>query len=34
MSRHNLRAPLAINGSVLEQSTAKAWPQWMCRAAS
>lgn len=28
MSRHNLRAPLANNGSVLEQSTAKAWPQW------
>ncbi len=24
MSRHNLRAPLANNGSVLEQSTAKA----------
>ncbi|MFS2224899.1 bifunctional glucose-1-phosphatase/inositol phosphatase [Pantoea sp. B65] len=28
MSRHNLRAPLADNGSVLEQSTKKAWPQW------
>ena len=28
MSRHNLRAPLANNGSVREQSTAKAWPQW------
>ncbi len=28
MSRHNLRAPLANNGSVLEQSTAKARPQW------
>ena len=28
MSRHNLRAPLANNGSVLEQSTAKAWPTW------
>ncbi len=27
-SRHNLRAPLANNGSVLEQSTKKAWPQW------
>ncbi|HBR7230428.1 TPA: bifunctional glucose-1-phosphatase/inositol phosphatase [Klebsiella aerogenes] len=28
MSRHNLRAPLANNGSVLEQSTPKSWPQW------
>ncbi|WNN47896.1 bifunctional glucose-1-phosphatase/inositol phosphatase [Siccibacter colletis] len=28
MSRHNLRAPLANNGSVLEQSTARAWPEW------
>ncbi|MRT54510.1 bifunctional glucose-1-phosphatase/inositol phosphatase [Enterobacteriaceae bacterium RIT693] len=28
MSRHNLRAPLANNGSVLEQSTAQAWPEW------
>lgn len=28
MSRHNLRAPLANNGSVLEQSTAKKWPEW------
>ncbi|MBP2170670.1 glucose-1-phosphatase [Erwinia toletana] len=28
MSRHNLRAPLADNGSVLEQSTKKTWPQW------
>ncbi|MEW5287803.1 bifunctional glucose-1-phosphatase/inositol phosphatase [Erwinia papayae] len=28
MSRHNLRAPLADNGSVLAQSTKKAWPQW------
>lgn len=28
MSRHNLRAPLANNGSVLEQSTAKSWPEW------
>ncbi|KEY56634.1 bifunctional glucose-1-phosphatase/inositol phosphatase [Serratia sp. DD3] len=28
MSRHNLRAPLANNGSVLAQSTPKAWPQW------
>lgn len=27
-SRHNLRAPLADNGSVLEQSTKKSWPQW------
>lgn len=27
-SRHNLRAPLADNGSVLEQSTRKPWPQW------
>lgn len=26
MSRHNLRAPLANNGSVLEQSTPKQWP--------
>lgn len=28
MSRHNLRAPLANNGSVLEQSTAQKWPEW------
>lgn len=28
MSRHNLRAPLADNGSVLAQSTRKNWPQW------
>lgn len=28
MSRHNLRAPLANNGSVLEQSTPQQWPQW------
>ncbi|RWR01976.1 glucose-1-phosphatase [[Pantoea] beijingensis] len=28
MSRHNLRAPLADNGSVLQQSTKKAWPTW------
>jgi len=28
LSRHNLRAPLADNGSVLEQSTKKNWPQW------
>lgn len=28
MSRHNLRAPLANNGSVLEQSTARQWPEW------
>lgn len=28
MSRHNLRAPLANNGSVLEQSTPLEWPQW------
>ena len=28
MSRHSLRAPLADNGSVLEQSTKKTWPQW------
>jgi len=28
MSRHNLRAPLANNGSVLEQSTPKKWPEW------
>ncbi|MFW0974794.1 bifunctional glucose-1-phosphatase/inositol phosphatase [Leclercia pneumoniae] len=28
MSRHNLRAPLANNGSVLEQSTPSQWPEW------
>lgn len=28
MSRHNLRAPLATNGSVLEQSTPNQWPAW------
>ena len=28
VSRHNLRAPLANNGSVLEQSTPKSWPEW------
>ena len=28
MSRHNLRAPLANNGSVLEQSTPDKWPEW------
>jgi len=28
LSRHNLRAPLADNGSVLEQSTRKPWPLW------
>ncbi|CAI1543538.1 bifunctional glucose-1-phosphatase/inositol phosphatase [Serratia liquefaciens] len=28
MSRHNLRAPLANNGSVLAQSTPKVWPAW------
>ena len=28
MSRHNLRAPLADNGSVLAQSTKKDWPKW------
>ena len=27
MSRHNLRAPLANNGSVLEQSTPNKWPE-------
>ncbi|WP_312241711.1 bifunctional glucose-1-phosphatase/inositol phosphatase [Pantoea sp.] len=27
-SRHNLRAPLADNGSVLQQATKKNWPQW------
>lgn len=28
MSRHNLRAPLADNGSVLAQATKKSWPKW------
>ncbi len=28
LSRHNLRAPLANGGSLLEQSTNKKWPQW------
>ena len=28
MSRHNLRAPLANNGSVLEQSPPNKWPEW------
>ncbi|WP_455820980.1 bifunctional glucose-1-phosphatase/inositol phosphatase [Pseudomonas cerasi] len=28
MSRHNLRAPLADNGSILAQATKKAWPKW------
>ncbi|MGV3346058.1 bifunctional glucose-1-phosphatase/inositol phosphatase [Enterobacteriaceae bacterium LUAb1] len=28
LSRHNLRAPLANNGSVLDQATTKPWPQW------
>lgn len=28
MNRHNLRAPLANNGSVLEQSTPNKWPEW------
>ncbi|WP_205627234.1 bifunctional glucose-1-phosphatase/inositol phosphatase [Herbaspirillum rhizosphaerae] len=28
LSRHNLRAPLSDNGSVLDQSTRKRWPQW------
>ncbi|MBK4716669.1 bifunctional glucose-1-phosphatase/inositol phosphatase [Enterobacterales bacterium BIT-L3] len=28
MSRHNLRAPLANNGSLLAQATPHAWPQW------
>lgn len=28
MSRHNLRAPLANNGSILEQSTPHPWPKW------
>nr|UNS24225.1 histidine-type phosphatase [Escherichia coli] len=30
-SRHNLRAPLANNGSVLEQSTPNQWPEWDVR---
>ena len=28
LSRHNLRAPLADNGSVLVQATKKTWPSW------
>ena len=28
LSRHNLRAPLADNGSVLAQATKKNWPKW------
>jgi glucose-1-phosphatase len=28
LSRHNLRAPLADNGSLLTQVTKKSWPQW------
>ncbi|QHM75986.1 Glucose-1-phosphatase [Mixta theicola] len=28
LSRHNLRAPLVDNGSLLAQVTKKAWPQW------
>jgi glucose-1-phosphatase len=28
MSRHNLRAPFADDGSVLQQSTAQSWPEW------
>lgn len=28
LSRHNLRAPLAQGGSLLEQSSDKKWPQW------
>ncbi len=28
LSRHNLRAPLANGGSILEQSSDKKWPQW------
>ncbi|MCS3407989.1 bifunctional glucose-1-phosphatase/inositol phosphatase [Serratia sp. AKBS12] len=28
MSRHNLRAPLANNGSVLANATPQAWPAW------
>jgi glucose-1-phosphatase len=28
MSRHNLRAPLANNGGILEQSTDQSWPEW------
>lgn len=28
LSRHNLRAPLADNGSLLAQATKKNWPQW------
>lgn len=28
MSRHNLRAPLADNGSLLVQATSRVWPKW------
>lgn len=28
LSRHGVRAPLANNGSVLQQSTSKSWPTW------
>jgi len=28
MSRHNLRAPLGNNGSLLQQSSPNPWPQW------
>lgn len=28
MSRHNLRAPLGDNGSLLQQSSPNRWPQW------
>ncbi|MBS0878160.1 MULTISPECIES: bifunctional glucose-1-phosphatase/inositol phosphatase [unclassified Tatumella] len=28
LSRHNLRAPLANGGSILEQSASRSWPQW------
>jgi len=28
MSRHNLRAPLANRGTMLEQATSKTWPKW------
>ncbi len=34
LSRHNLRAPLADNGSVLAQATKKAGRSGMCRAES
>ncbi|MGP3590081.1 bifunctional glucose-1-phosphatase/inositol phosphatase [Vagococcus sp. WN89Y] len=28
LSRHNLRAPLGDNGSILQQSSPNRWPQW------